>query len=255
MGPRPSGSQAHRNLEHIIEAEARRYGWTVSEDAFTAQTPEGAKPMRNIVAKLSGKPGGKIVVITGHYDTKIMHGERFVGANDGGSSTGFLMEMARVLAANTWHNDVYLVWLDGEEAVKEWTDTDSLYGSRHLAAQWKSDGTLARIKALINVDMIGDRDLEIVNEMSGAPGLRNLIWTTAARLGYGRNFLREPNWIGDDHMPFVQSGVPAIDLIDFNYGPNNEYWHSAGDTMDKLAAGSFKVVGDVLVAVLRDLDR
>ena len=153
-----------------------------------------------------------------------------------------------------WRDDLYLVFFDGEEAFHQWTDTDSLYGSRHLADRWAADGTLRRLKALINVDMIGDKDLDIVDESSGAAWLRQMVWQTAAELGYAKYFLNDENFIGDDHVPFVKRGVPALDLIDFNYGPANEYWHTPADTMDKLGAHSFQVVGDVLVAVLRKLE-
>ena len=194
------------------------------------------------------------MVITGHYDTKSMPGTYFVGANDAGSSTGFLLEMAKVLAHSPHKDDLYLVWFDGEEAVAQWSDYDSLYGSRHLAEKWATDGTLGRVKALINVDMIGDRDLGILEEMNSAAPLRELVWNTADRLGYGKHFLRNESAIEDDHIPFLRRGVNALDLIDLDYGPSNSYWHTDKDTMDKLSAGSFLVVGRVLTQVLKELE-
>lgn len=254
LGARPSGSDAHRRLQQMIVAHLRSHRWEVLDDAFTGSTPAGPIAMRNIIARLKGKPGARAIAVTGHYDTKRMPGVRFVGANDGGSSTGFLLELARVLPSQVWSHDLYLVWFDGEEAVAEWTQTDSLYGSRHLAEKWQRDGTLRRLRALINVDMIGDRNLDIVDERTGTPWLRSLIWRVADLLGKGRHFRRDGGWIGDDHLPFLERGASAVDLIDFNYGENNEYWHTERDTMDKLSAASFQVVGDVVIGTLRRLE-
>jgi glutaminyl-peptide cyclotransferase len=253
LGPRPIATDAHAKLERMITAHLKACGWVIVPDSFTSQTPLGPRPMHNLIGRLPGK-SGQAVVITGHYDTKIMPGIRFVGANDGGSSTGFLMELARVLPKLGSADDIYLVWFDGEEAVAEWTATDSLYGSRHLAERWLRDGTARRIKALINVDMIGDKELDLVYETAGTAWLRELMWRTAGELGYQRQFTRNANWIGDDHQPFVNIGVPAIDLIDFNYGPANRYWHTEQDTMDKLSAASLQAVGDVVLATLKKLE-
>jgi glutaminyl-peptide cyclotransferase len=176
-----------------------------------------------------------------------------VGANDGGSSTGFLLELAHVVNSMPHADDIVLVWFDGEEAYGEWSDTNGVYGSRHLADKWSGEGKLGRIKALINVDMIGDKDLEMIQEGNSSPALRKLVWTTAHDLGYGKYFLDSGFATEDDHLPFLRKGVTALDLIDFDYGPNNDYWHTEKDTMDKLSAHSLDVVGNVLVAVLRKL--
>lgn len=253
FGPRPPGSPAIAKLQEYILAQLKATGAEVSIDPFKAQTPVGPISMKNIIARFPGK-SGKAVAITGHYDTKSMPGTYFVGANDGGASTGFLLEMARAVAKQPHKNDIYLVWLDGEEAFAQWSSTDGVYGSRHLAAKWEADGTLERMKALINVDMIGDKDLGIAYEANSSSSLRALVWTTAANLGMGQYFLREPFAIEDDHMPFLERGVNALDLIDFDYGPNNSYWHTDKDTMDKLSAKSFDVVGAVLLEALKKLE-
>jgi Zn-dependent M28 family amino/carboxypeptidase len=253
FGPRPSGSAEIRKLQAYILGELKLTGCQVIQDDFTASTPLGPTPMQNIIARFPGR-SGKAVVITGHYDTKSMPGTYFVGANDGGSSAGFLLEMAKALAGESHKDDVYLVWFDGEEAVAQWSDTDSLYGSRHLAGRWAADGKLAHIKALINVDMIGDRSLGILQELNSAAPLRELVWKTAARLGYASHFLEDSSAIEDDHIPFLRKGVNALDLIDLDYGPGNSYWHTDRDTLDKLGAESFVVVGRVLLATLKELD-
>ncbi len=251
FGPRPAGSEANRKLQAYIMDQLKTDSCQVTEDAFTAKTPaNGGVAMKNIIAKFPGK-STRAIVITGHFDTKLFPGRRFVGANDGGSSTGLLLELARVLARQPRTDDVYLVWFDGEEAFGEWTDNDSLYGSRHLAELWRKDGTLRRIKALINVDMIGDKSLDIKQETNSSPSLRRLIWTAAAELGYHAYFVDDTLATDDDHMPFVKQGVPALDLIDFDYPP----WHTDDDTMDKVSARSLEIVGTVLAEVIHRLER
>ena len=254
FGPRPAGSPEIRRLQGYILSELKALGVHTIQDDFTASTPLGQTPMKNIIARFAGT-SGKAVVFTGHYDTKSMPGTYFVGANDGGSSAGLLLEMAKVLAHDAQKDDIYLVWFDGEEAVARWTDEDSLYGSRHLAEKWAADWTLARIRALINVDMIGDRDLGILEDMDSSGPLRELVWRTAERLGYGKHFLKNNSAIEDDHMPFIRRGVNALDLIDLDYGPGNSYWHTDKDTIDKLSAESFQVVGRVLLETLKELER
>ena len=140
------------------------------------------------------------------------------------------MAMAPLLAKKHFQHNVWLVFLDGEEAFREWTDTDSLYGSRHMAEQFKRNGTAKQIGAFILLDMIGDAGLGILQDSNSTGWLRDDVWKTAARLGYSRNFLSTGTAMEDDHVPFLQAGIPAVDLIDFDYGPNNSYWHTAYDT-------------------------
>ncbi len=250
FGPRPSGSEAIHKLQTYILTQLKQDGCDVIEDAFTAKTPKGEITMMNIVCKFPGK-SGKAIAITGHYDTKLFPGRRFVGANDGGSSTGFLLELAHVLARQPRIDDVYVVFFDGEEAVGEWSATDSVYGSKHLAEAWRKDGTFAKIKALINVDMIGDKSLNIKQEPNSNARVRQLVWSTAADLGYGAYFLDESLAIEDDHLPFLKLGVPAIDIIDFDFPP----WHNDDDTMDKLSAQSLEIVGTVVLESIHRLER
>ena len=164
------------------------------------------------------------------------------------------MEFARVCAKIKHRADLYIVFFDGEEAVGNWTETDSLYGSRHLAAKWAGDGTLSRLVALVNVDMTGDKALDILNDGGSSQSLRTQVEQIAEKLGDDKYFLKEVGNIEDDHRPFADSGVNVIDLIDFDYGPQNAYWHSAQDTLDKLSAHSFQVVGDVVLELVKRLD-
>jgi Zn-dependent M28 family amino/carboxypeptidase len=249
FGPRPPGSPAIRRMQAWMVGQLKGFRCEVIEDAFTAQTPRGSTAMKNIIARFKGT-SGRAVAFTGHYDTKYFTDRKFVGADDGGSSAGFLLEMARALNGRDRKDDVYLVWFDGEEAFGEWTATDSLYGSRHLADRWAREGVLGRLRALINVDMIGDKSLGIMQETNSSATLRRMVWETAERMGYGKYFLPTGGPTEDDHIPFLKRGVNALDLIDFD----KDYWHTPQDTMDKLSAHSFDVVGAVLLQVLRQLE-
>jgi Zn-dependent M28 family amino/carboxypeptidase len=249
FGPRPSGSAANRQLQAYIRAQLRLLKCEIIEDPFTAKTFKGDIPMTNIIAKFPGK-SGKAIVVSGHFDTKLFPGRKFVGANDGGSSTGLLLELARTLNGTPRVDDVYVVFFDGEEALAEWTETDSVYGSRHLAYKWKADGTLAKIKALINVDMIGDKSLGLLLDENSTSSLRKLVWSTAAELGYKAYFLNDGEKMEDDHMPFIKLGVQSLDLIDFDYDP----WHKDSDTMDKLSPKSLDIVGTVVLESVRKLE-
>ena len=251
FGPRPPGSTANRQLQDYIRAELKTRGCLLSEDAFVAKTPKGEFPMRNILCKFKGT-SGRAIVITGHFDTKLFPGRRFVGANDGGSSTGLLLELARALQGETRKDDVYVVFLDGEEATREeWEGEDNLYGSRHLAEVWRKDGTLRQIKALINVDMIGDKNLNVNQEMESTAWLRQLVFNAASDLGYRANFSGQQVHEDDDHKPFLNLGVPALDVIDVDY----DAWHKDTDTMDQVSAKSLDIVGTVVLESIHRLER
>jgi glutaminyl-peptide cyclotransferase len=254
FGPRYMGSENHKKLEHYILDHLK--GDEVEDDSFVADTVEGKFPVRNIIAKFPGKKDG-IITILGHYDTNYpLRNTGFVGANDGGSSTGLLLELANQLRGKTRDGySVWLVWIDGEEAVRDWTNTDSLYGSRHLAERWEKDGTLKKIKALMVVDMIGDADLDIQRETNSTPWLLDLIYTAAEHGGYQSHFYAVDAAIEDDHLPFVKRGVPSADIIDLNYGYNNVFHHTPEDTMDKLSPKSLEVVGNTVLETIRLLDQ
>ena len=254
FGPRYMGSENHKKLERYILDHLK--GDQVEDDAFTADTVEGKFPVRNIIAKFPGKKDG-IIVILGHYDTNYpLRNTGYVGANDGGSSTAILLEYANQLRGTKRDGySVWLVWTDGEEAVKTWSDTDSLYGTRHLAEKWEKDGTLKKIKALMVMDMIGDADLDINRTTNGTPWLLDLIYAAAERGGYQSHFYATEGAIEDDHLPFVKRGVPSADVIDLDYGYNNVFHHSPQDTMDKLSPKSLEIVGDTILETIHMLDQ
>jgi Zn-dependent M28 family amino/carboxypeptidase len=260
FGPRPPGSAALGRARAYLAAELRRAGWRIREHAFTASTPRGPVRMVNVIAEWRGRRP-EIVAVGGHYDTKVFTDFRFVGANDGGSSTALLVELGRALGERyRTAPPAYTRWLlffDGEEAQVSWTATDSLYGSRALVAALRASGELARLRALVVADMIGDRDLAIRREAGSTAWLTDLVWAAARRLGHARHFLEASQPVEDDHAPFLEAGVAATLLIDFDYGGGpgqNAWWHTPEDTPDKLDARSLQAVGDVILDALPAID-
>ncbi len=250
FGPRPPGSPALQKCREYIESKLRGYGYQVDEDAFETQTPYGQKRMVNVTARKGNGPKG-VIALASHYDTKYMEGKNFVGANDGGSSTGLLLELARVLADSKEDLDYWFVFLDGEEAFIEWSTFDSTYGSRHLARRWKQDGVVPRIKALILLDMIGDKDLDIFRETNSTRWLMDLFWDSAAKAGLREILSSTQTPVEDDHIPFLDVGIPCVDIIDLDYAP----WHTEADTLDKISPDSMEKVGKVVLAMLRTLQK
>jgi Zn-dependent M28 family amino/carboxypeptidase len=250
FGPRPSGSDAIVKTRQYIVAELEKAGLKPILDEFVGQTPRGNIKMVNIRAIRAGaKP--TTIAVTGHYDTKRFAEFRFDGASDGGSSAAWVLEMARASSNLKLENSLEFIFFDGEEAVVEWTENDSVYGSRYDRDRRNKAGQLKDLKALILVDMIGDKNLNIKRESASTSWMTAVIWDTAHAMGYNREFVDESIPIEDDHLPYLKAGVNAVDLIDFDY----PHWHTAGDTLDKTSARSLKVVGDVVYAALPEIDK
>jgi glutaminyl-peptide cyclotransferase len=256
IGPRPAGSPAIEQTRKYIKEQLAAAGVTVAEQAWDEQTPLGKVRMVNLLATIPGARKERIVV-AGHYDTKLIRQFRFVGASDGGSSAAFLIELARVLKARKNPFTIELLFLDGEEAVcQNWDDCskpgapDNTYGSRHYVEAAKRDGSLAALKAMLLVDMIGDRDLQIRRDSYSTGWLTDTIWDAARRLDLDSYFIAETTRIEDDHLPFLQAGIAAVDIIDLDYEP----WHTAKDTLDAVSARSLQVVGDTLLAALPHIE-
>jgi Zn-dependent M28 family amino/carboxypeptidase len=250
IGPRPSGSPAIEQTRKYIKEQLATSGLTAVEQAWDDQTPLDKVHMVNLVVTIPGTRKERIV-IAGHYDTKLYRQFRFVGASDGGSSAAFLLELARVLKTRRNPLTIELLFLDGEEArMPDWGGTDNTYGSRHYVDVAKRDGTLASLKAMILIDMIGDRDLDIRRDTNSTPWLTNVIWETARRLKLDDYFLADSTKIEDDHLPFVAAGIPSVDIIDLDY----EAWHTVKDNIDAVSARSLQVVGDVVLAALPTIE-
>jgi len=264
FGPRPLGSANHKKVEEYISSHLK--GDQVEDDTFTADTPEGKFPVHNIIAKYPGTKDG-IIIVASHYDTNYpLRKTSYVGANDGASSSGLLLELANHLRGKQRDGySVWLVWDDAEEAMKPdgsggqpnelpFTE-DSLYGITHLAEKWQADGTLKKAKAFILTDMIGDADLNVERETNSTAWLKEVVYEAAKRLGYQSHFFGRELEVSDDHIPFVKRGVPSVDLIDFTYGYNLAYWHTTEDTIDKLNPRSLQIVGSVVLETVRILDK
>ena len=253
FGARPIGSANHKKLEDYIVSHLK--GDDVESDAFTADTVEGKFPVRNIIAKFPGTKDG-IIVIAGHYDTNYpLRDTGYVGANDGGSSTAILLEFANQLRGKKRDGySVWLVWTDAEEAVRKWSETDSLYGTKHLAEHWQKDGTAKKIKAFLLADMIADADLGIDRDANSTPWLEDLVYEAATKLGYQSHFFERSTAVEDDHLPFMKIGVPCADIIDLEYGYGNVFHHTPQDTMDKLSPKSLQIVGDVILQTVWMVD-
>jgi Zn-dependent M28 family amino/carboxypeptidase len=253
FGPRPAGSPALESTRQYIKKQLAEVGIQVVEQPFDVETPVGRIHMVNLIARIPGASPDRIV-FAGHYDTKLFREFRFVGANDAGSSTAFLIEWGRVLKARKNPLTTELLFLDGEEAtLPDWDEhtTDHTYGSRHYVEAAQKDKTLSSLRAMILVDMIGDRGLEIKREQASTSWLTDAIWAAAKRLKLGDVFVDVTTPIEDDHVPFLNAGVAAVDIIDLDYPP----WHTAGDTLDKVSARSLQVVGDVLYEALPAIEK
>jgi glutaminyl-peptide cyclotransferase len=252
IGPRVAGSAGAQQAREYVTKEIAALGLQVREQTFDAATPFGPVRMVNLRVSIAGDattPETGQLVIAGHYDTKLFRGFRFVGANDGGSSTAFLIEIARALKDRRNPIPLELLFLDGEEAVVEWQGDDHTYGSRYYVDEARKNGTLHQIRAMILVDMIGDRDLRILRESNSTPWLTEIILAAARRTNHPE-FANEELAVEDDHIPFLRAGIPAVDIIDLDYPA----WHTDADTLDKVSARSLQVVGDILLAALPEIE-
>jgi len=249
FGPRPSGSQAIAQTQDYILSQLSSSGCAVETDAFSSDTPAGRLAMKNIVAKIPGERPG-IILLTTHYDTKKL--DNFVGADDGGSSTGVMLELARLLCAKQGKYGVWIAFFDGEEAVrKEWKDPDNRYGSRQMAAKMAASGDLKKIRAMILADLVGGQSLRIEREENSTKAIVDVIWETAKRLGYSDVFVDQATPVEDDHLSFLARGVPSADIIDLVNSAG--YWHTPQDTMDKISAKNLGIVGHVILESVKEL--
>jgi len=243
FGPRPAGSAALAQCRQYIEAQLKAAGISYREQPFDAMTPAGVIKMVNVIGTIPGRRPERIALAT-HYDTKRFQQFKFLGASDGASSTAAVLELARVLKNRQNEFTIELLFLDGEEAVNlEWRDPDNTYGSKYYVQAAKQARTLAGLKALVLLDMVGDRDLDIRPDSNSARWLNAIVWSSAARLGYSSTFVPDGFTVEDDHLPFVEAGVASIDIIDLDY----PQWHTAQDDLAHVSARSLQIVGDVVL--------
>jgi glutaminyl-peptide cyclotransferase len=254
IGPHSAGTDGIRRAQDYITGQLKGFGCPADIEAFHTPTPVGDMEMKNIVAKIPGA-SPQIVLFLTHYDTKRL--PNFVGADDSGSSTGVMLELARQLCPRKNALTIWIAFLDGEEAFDpdKWQDPDHTYGSRELAARMALSGDLARTKAVILADMVGGRNLQLHRETSSTKWLTDMLWSTAARLGYGNTFVSSQMAVEDDHDAFLARHVDAADIIDLDTPQRLAYWHTPQDTLDKLSPTSLAVVGHVLIAVVPQLEQ
>jgi len=250
FGPHPSGSPAITQVQEYLLSELKSYGCTVETDAFSSDTPAGRLPMKNILVKIRGEQPG-VTLLGTHYDTKKL--DNFVGADDGGSSTGVMLELARLLCNQRGRYAVWIAFFDAEEAVKDWSETDSRYGSRQMAARLAVSGDIAKIRAFLLADIVGTRTPHFKRESSSTKWLVDLIWRTARNLGYANIFVDESVEIDDDHDSFLKRNVPSADVIDLDRDHDVPYWHTPQDTLDKISARSLAIVGHVFLETVKQL--
>lgn len=251
FGPRPAGSPELARCREYLESQLKTIGVSYQEQPFDAMTPAGAIRMVNVIGTIPGRRAERIALAT-HYDTKRFADFRFVGASDAASSTAVVLELARLLKTRQNEFTIELLFLDGEEAVNtEWRDPDNTYGSKYYVRAARQAGTLAGLKALILLDMIGDRDLDIRRDSNSARWLNDIVWGSAARLGYSSTFIPQDFTVEDDHLPFVQAGVPSIDIIDLDY----PQWHTAQDDLEHVSARSLQIVGEVVLDALPHIEQ
>src|SRR5438552_13471651 len=267
FGPRPAGSAELEKLSAYMIDQLKSYGLQVTTDEFRATTPIGQRKIVNVTAELPGE-SNDVIIISSHYDTKYFKDIKFVGANDGGASTGALLELARVMAASKTKPPLtyWFVFIDGEEAFCfDWDQChnpnpadpknplpDHTYGSRRYVAQLIEKNELKRVRAMILFDMMGYKNLRLGRDDLSTTWLQDIVWQTAKQLGYDKQFVDAREGVGDDdHGPFLRAGVDALDIIQLSTYP---YWHTKDDTLDKVSAKSLKVVGDTVIASLPKIE-
>jgi Zn-dependent M28 family amino/carboxypeptidase len=251
IGPRPSGTPAIVETRKYIIGQLKAIGIEATEQPFIGMTPLGEVSMANVIATIPGRRPDRLVLAS-HFDTKLYREFRFVGANDGASSTAALLELGRVLKDRQNELTIELLFLDGEEARRpEWQGNDNTYGSRHYVQAAQKSGSLKTLRALVLLDMIGDRELVIKRDANSTPWLVDAIWSAAARIGHASTFSNQLTTVEDDHIPFLRAGVAAADIIDLE----NPTWHTAQDDLDHVSAKSLQIVGDVVTAAIPEIEK
>jgi glutaminyl-peptide cyclotransferase len=256
IGPREAGGGGARRASVMLEGKLKALGLKTVNDTFSEETPSGKMHFNNVLGRLPGKTN-RLIVLASHFDTKSGISKDFQGANDSGSSSGVLLELARVLKERGPYETEFLIaFLDGEECRKEYGPHDGLHGSRHLAQQIYDAGGARLVQAVIVLDMVGDKDLNISLPQNSSRELVKEIFFAAHELGVRPQFSIGPGAILDDHVPFQIAGMPVVDVIDFNYGSApglNNYWHTTNDTLDKLSVKSMQTVGDVVLKTIENI--
>ncbi|MDD4017550.1 MAG: M28 family metallopeptidase [Kiritimatiellae bacterium] len=252
--PRDAGTPGAESAARWITGRLKERGLAARIDTFTDPTPRGPKQFHNVLAEIPGE-GDEWVILMSHFDTMSGIGGGFQGANDSGSSTGLLIELAAALQATGPHrHNILCAFMDGEECMVAYGARDGFHGSKHLARQQKQTG--AKISAVILMDMVGDRDLKLTVPRNSTGALRLLALEAAEATGDRSKIGLFDGLIYDDHQAFLELGYPAVNLIDFEFGSRpgrNDYWHTPEDTFDKICVDSLLVTGRIVMEMLNRL--
>ncbi len=256
FSPRDAGtSSGWKAAKHIFQ-RLESFGVEADLDEFVDRTPKGEKTMINVIGMVPGKKK-EWIILGSHFDT--MPGiENFQGANDSGSSTGVLLEMARMFGESKQVPEIGILFafFDGEEGIAGYIPGDGLHGSRHMAKQLLETGDHKKIRAMILLDMVGDKDLKFTIPYNSSQELVKETLNAAHQLGYRDRFTLTRSIITDDHVPFLEIGIPAIDLIDFKFGSEpglNDHWHTEADHLQNISAESLEITGQITLQIVSNL--
>ena len=259
FGPRIPGTQAIENARLYLEEKLQEFGWVTVRQSFNDDTPNGSIKFINLRARfptvsakdIEWENGGDVILVCSHYDTKLVKGVEFIGANDGGSSTGVLVELARLFSSKPeLARKVELVFFDGEEAFVDFTPTDGLYGSRHYAKFWRSAPINKKPRAAFVLDLVGDKEMRIDPPYDSPSNLLSELYRAAQNLGYRSLFGIYPTPITDDHVPLNAAGIPALDIIDSRYISKGK-WHTSQDNLNSISENKLEIIGRVVVELIK----
>jgi len=254
LSPRPVGSEKLRECRLFLMGTLKSFSLDVWEESFTADTPKGPLPMANVIAQKNGRGQG-IIYLGSHIDTKHIEGIEIMGANDSGASTAALLELARVISEKDTERTYRFIFFDGEESIEEgMTEIDGLYGSKYHVLKLQQEENISDVRAMILLDMMGDKDLAINRDYKSSQDLWRLFVSCCQQLGYGDIARGPATSMYDDHVPFLQAGIRSLDIIDFSYGPENSYWHTEEDTADKVSIESMYEITQVVLCMIDSLD-
>ncbi len=252
FGPRTAGGANIQKVRNWIEQKIASFNLVLQKRSFMAKTPKGFVSMINLSYIIPGTKHDEHVVLLAHYDSKIFNDRDFVGANDAASSVALLIALTPQIQKMQLPYDVQVVFVDGEEAFVVWTSKDSLYGSRQMAQDIRG----VKVKNMIVVDMIGDKNLSFIRSRGSDPKLLTLMEQSLQEMNQTSKLETSWCYVTDDHTPFVEMGIPTLHLMDFTFGGNEQpgtLWHTEKDNMDSISAESLATTGEVIIRILKKI--
>jgi glutaminyl-peptide cyclotransferase len=253
FGPRPPGSPELEKVREWIRLYIEKNGLTMQKRPFMARTPKGMKQMVNLSYVIPGVQKKGLVVLMAHYDSKLFTDIQFVGANDAASSVALLLTLTKPIQKAQLPYDVQVVFVDGEEAIVDWTFHDSLYGSRQMAQDVRG----VDIKAVIVVDMIADKDLSYIRSRNVDEKLLSYFEKSLEEMNQSQKMETQWSYVMDDHTPFVEIGIPTLHIMDFTFGGKKQpgkFWHTEQDNMENISAESLSITGEAILRTLKKIN-